>query len=146
MNFRPAALALAASLVALFFVLFLMVHTRTPDKVALRRSRALERGYLAPKPPSACHIAVRSEIADSVKTVAQAMAKHFELDEMTGSSLHYLAHSALAARETFGESKYQQVQALNKAAGRAKHFVRCHWWLCNALFLRRWWSNWPRSW
>jgi len=113
--FLAAIVALLAGLV--------MPHTRNPDKVALRRERAIARGYVKPAPSGRVHIEVPAACASPLKTMVKAAVLHRSLDQRTSVAHHHLAHAALAARPLLTEGQFKHAICLNKRAGAAKHRI-----------------------
>eukprot|EP00929_Paragymnodinium_shiwhaense_P000324 TRINITY_DN100571_c0_g1_i1.p1 TRINITY_DN100571_c0_g1~~TRINITY_DN100571_c0_g1_i1.p1 ORF type:complete len:573 (+),score=72.24 TRINITY_DN100571_c0_g1_i1:107-1720(+) len=100
-----------------------MPHTHSAAKSAERHQRAIDRGFLRPRRPDHTWIMAPSPMAPAVRTVAKAMATHVSLDEASGVSHHHLYDAAQASRASLSPKVYEDILALSRAAGRAKHNV-----------------------
>lgn len=100
-----------------------MPHSHSAHAAALRRQRAIDRGYVVPRPAGTRHLLVDDRIAPDVRTVAKAMATHARLDADADRPHHHLRSAALAAKDRVSEATLHDILRLNRDAGRAKHNV-----------------------
>ena len=99
-----------------------MPHTHSPA-AAVRRLRALKKGYLSAK-PDACEskfVLVASSVAPRLKSIAHSLALHDRHDSVAGVHCHYARNAARAARPFISDSEFKAASSAHRAANRAKH-------------------------
>ena len=89
-------------------------------KLAERRARALQRGFLQPRPKDIQYVQVPCDIALKAKAEVKALALHSVLNKAAGKPHHFAAHAALAARGTIGEEAFCLARATIKRGNVAR--------------------------
>jgi len=98
-----------------------MPGKHSPEKLAERRRRAAQFGYLRPRAANVRHLQVPVALADRAKDSVRALELHAELNEAAGAPHHFAAHAALAARSVIGEQKFASAKVTIKRGNTARH-------------------------
>jgi len=88
---------------------------------ALRRERAVRRGFVVPPPAGRRFVAVDAAVAPRVRTMARSLEVHAAHDVLTGVHHHYARSATLAARTMLPEDEVSAKLSLHRAANQAKH-------------------------
>jgi len=91
-------------------------------KLALRRERAISRGFLIPKAPSAKRILVAEPVADRVKAVARSLELQASHQALSGTSSSFARSSTRDAKPFLSDEAYRSSMQLHDRANIAKHF------------------------
>ena len=87
-----------------------------------RRSRAMERGFLAPRPgPGWNYVAVPSPIVAEVKSLARGKAFHVDMENSSGPRSHFVLLAVRDARPHLTIGEFSHAERVRKAADKAKH-------------------------
>ena len=100
---------------------------RSARALALRRQRAMDRGFLQQLPPGRRYVEVAAAVAEEVKAMAKSKELHVSHELAVGRAFHYARHATLAARSLIGENDWKRSNAAHRAANRAKHGSRHRW-------------------
>ena len=91
------------------------------EKLAARRTRALARGFLVPRPEGARHVLVAEAVADRVKAVARSLTIQDAHHRLVGSTTSFARSSTREARSLLSESVYRNSMKDHDRANLAKH-------------------------
>jgi len=102
-----------------------MPHLHRPEKLAVRRARALQRGFIRPRPPGCSFVEVSTHLAPRIRTMAKSVATHAAHNALLDRPEHFARHAALAAAGSglIDLPAARAALADHRAANRAKH----HW-------------------
>ena len=100
---------------------FEMPHLRSPEALALRRARALDRGFVSATPSGHKHVAVPAPIASRVRAVASSMHVHRMHNQLAGSPSHFAKVATLAVRDQIGEPSFRAAMVVHKDRDKAIH-------------------------
>ena len=75
-----------------------MPHSRSSHAAAIRRERALKRGYVVAISEGRAHIEVPSDIADRAAVVCKLMSVHADHCRFIGPDVHFAASAAVQAK------------------------------------------------
>ena len=100
-----------------------MPHCHSPEKRRRRHLRAVERGYVRPRPSGCSHVAVPSALQDRVRSMTKSLDLHARHDHVAGRSSHFARAATLAAEAVGGITASEKNDALriHQAANKAKH-------------------------
>ena len=98
-----------------------MPGKHSPEKLAQRRLRAAQRGYITAKPKDTKFILVKDRIADRARCEVRSLQLHDELNCAAGTPRHFAAHAALAARSSIGEDAFRNAKKVIKIGNAARH-------------------------
>ena len=100
-----------------------MPHSRSSAAAARRRLRAQALGFLRPRPSGCRFLRVPVHLVGNAKVIIRALVAHSALDAVTGERHHLLRGAVHAAEPILEPESVDDLRSLNRAAGRAKHFV-----------------------
>ena len=101
-----------------------MPGLHSPAKLAERRLRAHQRGFLVPKSCVAkTFVQVNSLLAPNVKKIVRSLECHAENEKISGRRFHLARHSSLAAEIVIGEPACKQQLSWHRQGNRAKHSI-----------------------
>lgn len=123
MGLRPWQGAFSVALVTLFVFFFVlcMSHTCSPAAAALRRSRALARGFLVEVETDSRLILVPAPVAKRTKAIAASLATHRAHELLGGVHFHHASHGASFVRQRLPQEQYLHDLGLHRAANSARH-------------------------
>eukprot|EP00974_Lingulodinium_polyedra_P064724 6253706-Lingulodinium_polyedra.AAC.1 len=102
-----------------------MPGLHSPAKLAQRRLRAIERGYLKAHSAGPAlewqHVQVKRAVAGRVKLVAASMAMHREHMVISGSCSPFPRTATLAARPLLSQAEFKDAMRLRAASNRQRH-------------------------
>lgn len=118
-----------------------MPHRHSEQKICERRKRALERGFLCPRPPAGqVWVAVPAPLAEPVRTMTKSMATHAEHQEIIQQSHHYARYAALAAHAAgyIDGDALGAALSIHSQANKAKHSIKRKAGTVSANAANRW--------
>ena len=113
----------ALSCLAALLVAQVMPHLRSAAASSARCARAVERGFLRPRPVGSRHILVPETIAPRVRTVVSSMALHRDHCRALQLDINTAAVAACRARElqVLSQEDLLHARQTHRAANLAKH-------------------------
>ena len=98
-----------------------MVHRLSPAKLALKRERALLRGFIRPTPKGYRHVLAREDVADRLPAMGLGLAATADMERSTGFHRRSASLLAQAVHPLVGEEAVSQFRAAANKADAAKH-------------------------
>jgi len=98
-----------------------MPGKHSAEKLAIRRARAIDRGFLVPRPPEARHILVPEAIAGRVKAVVASMDLQASHIDLSGKPATFARQATREARTCLHPTEYKQAMLKHDKANVAKH-------------------------
>jgi len=106
---------------ALFSLEWKMPGKHAPVKLAARRLRALERGFLSPCPLTWKYVAVKDSVALRTKHIAKSPGIHEQHNMLAGRPSHHANAATEAVRGTIEPCSYAVAKVAHKQANLARH-------------------------
>jgi len=99
-----------------------MPHKHSATKLVERRRRAVELGYVVPRPATGkSYIEVDTNIVSRVRAMAASLATHRSHELLAGRNFHFARHASAAVQDRIGSCMHRPASRVQRAANRAKH-------------------------
>jgi len=99
-----------------------MVHCHSVTARLKRTQRALDRGFLRPRPqPGFSWVATQTEVAPRLRDLARSLEAHRAHEAISGIHCHHASGAALVAKPLMTADDFKQSVLLHKRANAARH-------------------------
>jgi len=111
----------ANCLLTAFLVVSAMPHLRSTSSQVARMARAIERGYLLPKPCGSSFVLVETPVAARVADLARSLEVHRKHELLVGTHFHHASRATVAASTLVHPAQLRADAAAHRCGNSARH-------------------------
>eukprot|EP00445_Apocalathium_hangoei_P067200 CAMPEP_0204122682 /NCGR_PEP_ID=MMETSP0361-20130328/8862_1 /ASSEMBLY_ACC=CAM_ASM_000343 /TAXON_ID=268821 /ORGANISM="Scrippsiella Hangoei, Strain SHTV-5" /LENGTH=516 /DNA_ID=CAMNT_0051074039 /DNA_START=137 /DNA_END=1685 /DNA_ORIENTATION=+ len=98
-----------------------MPHLRSTSSQVARMARAIERGYLLPKPCGSSFVLVETPVAARVADIARSLEVHRKHELLVGTHFHHASRATVAASTLVHPAQLRADAAAHRCGNSARH-------------------------